>query len=248
MLKKLNELYDKKSNNDVLFLGCGPSIKEINYDLYIKLKKSYDIFVINNFIYHDFIIPTFYHLELKRYDFDIVKERYIQKDELYKNVNFIIPNHRLNLADALPNHEYIYTYTHKTYRNSDNAKAKITIPIDANYPTNHDRNILIKSYDASITSMFDLFYKMDYKNIYLHGVDMNNSYYFWSDKDPRWGSPIHHWTNKQHENKDPNLPHQTVRIADFIVDFSNKWKKVINCSKTSLLYDKLEFKELESLV
>jgi hypothetical protein len=130
LLKPIKELFKTKRNNIALLLGCGPSINEITEDIYTKIKK-YDIWTLNNFIYHNFIIPNYYYLELKKYDFDLFKQRMEEKRKLYKNVKFIIRNKKSNNINAIGrNHRYVYGYDYTHYRSYDNALANITVPID----------------------------------------------------------------------------------------------------------------------
>jgi hypothetical protein len=244
LLKPIKDLFKTKGSNIAILMGCGPSINEITEDIYTKIKK-YDIWTLNNFIYHNFIIPNYYYLELKKYNFDNFKQRMEEKRKLYKNVKFIIRNKKSKNINAIGrNHRYVYGYDYTHYRSHDNALANITVPIDANYKMSSD--ILTKSYDMSLSIILEILYKMEYQWIILIGVDLETSYYFWSDRDPKWGA-VCHYTNKEHEGKDPNLPHATAnRCEDFVYDFNTRFMKPLNKeifvgTKNTLLYPKLRY-------
>jgi hypothetical protein len=91
---------------------------------------------------------------------------------------------------------------------------------------------------------------MGYEEIIIFGIDLSNSYYFWSDGGKEFGETHHKW-NKQHEGKDPAQPHATYKIKDFIVDFNERWMKPNGRSlyvghKNTLLYPEVEFKDITS--
>jgi hypothetical protein len=245
---KYKSLKDFEKNGDtIVLLGSGESLNDIT-------KKQWDIILtknvwaLNNHIYHPFIVPNFYTYELKSYDFPIVKERFAEKWDKYKNVKYVLPNNRIDyLKKALPNDGnnatiYVYNYIIR----GKHPKLAPEQKINANYDPNG--NEFVKSYDASVNLMIDMFYKLGYNKIWLFGFDGGNSRYFWTGGDPIYGK-VHHQYNKQHEHNDPNRPHNAAAASvDFIIDFNKRHmipqgKEILIGSKKSILYPSLKLVE-----
>ncbi len=233
------ELIKYKKSDICVFLGCGPTINKINNDQWSNIKK-HDVWAINNWVYHPFIVPNFYHIETKQYDRLITKERLLEKKEKYKNVIFLIPNEKTSVfrnAVGEPNIEgfFLRRFYYKTILRDRRRTHSIW---NANYVI--DPNKVTVSYDTSLSGLIEILYKMKYKKVVLCGVDLNNSFYFWTGNDPKYGK-VHHQTNKAHEGKDPQKPHATYKIKDFIIDFNERFFKPIGCeiyigSKESALF------------
>ena len=218
-MRHIDEL---KRNSDVcILLGCGSSIDRIKPAQWQNMIK-YDLWAVNNWVYHPFIVPDFYHIECKHYDYRIMQRRLLKKQKEYKDVNFIFPKNkmigmkdgsRVRLSDVAFSKAKKYEYE---MRVRDSKREMKTF--------NSDYNItgkLTKSHDMSLTLLFELIYRMGYKKIVLFGIDLYNSYYFWTNH-PEYGE-VHHRTNKEHEGKDPKEPHNTHKIKDFIIDFNKRW-------------------------
>ena len=111
--------------------------------------------------------------------------------------------------------------------------------------------VLMKSYDMSLTTIFDLLFKFGYSKIVTFGIDLSNSFYFWSSGDVKYGE-VHHLTNKAHESKPPDRPHSTHRVLDFIIDFNERWMKkedreLFVGHKDTTLYPHLKWIDVRSL-
>lgn len=254
----ISDIFNKRGSDIAVLLGCGPSINEISDQQWDVINKN-DKWAVNNWLYHPTIVPTFYHVELKAYDFDLFKRRLTEKVDLYKDVHFIIPSirtvklvnketgekYRVGLDQAIPYQcQYVYKYDFASRgKHTMDVKEK---NINADYIIKSSS--LTKSYDTSMTLVLEILYKMGYKRIYLYGIDLINSYYFWTGGDERYGE-VHHQTNKQHEGKDPNLPHQTYKIKNFIVDFNKrhmmlKGRNIFVGHKKTMLYPEIEYKDI----
>ncbi|MHA1592738.1 MAG: hypothetical protein ACTSUP_09735 [Candidatus Heimdallarchaeaceae archaeon] len=248
-LRPLSELYQYKKSDICIFLGSGPSINKISDKEWKKITKC-DSWTVNNWVYHPFFVPDFYNVETKWYGYDILKRRFEEKHGLYKGTKFLFPSKRKvvknKLSDVVGNMPFKFNYLLK-YRDR-----KRTHPIfNADYQ--FDTIKLTKSYDMSITAVLELIYKMGYQKIFLYGVDLYNSYYFWTNKN--YGE-VHHQTNKEHENKNPNLPHSTEQyrerkglISSFIIDFNRRWllpegKEMFVGHKKTLLYPRLKYRNI----
>lgn len=247
-----SDLIKKKNKDIAVLLGSGPSINNITENQWDIISKHTDSWALNNWIYHPFFVPNFYHLELKHYNYNIIREYLEKKKELYENVSFIIPSSR---KIKFPNGEskMLGNVFPEYYKNIYGYKCILRgKPTDKKINSNYNMNKgLTKSYLASISIMMEIFYKFGYKTVFFYGVDMNDSYYFWSDnKDIK---KVHHRTNKEHEGKNPFSPHNTSHMVDFIIDFRDRWfsKKGINLytgSTNGLLSSKIECKDISEII
>ena len=62
-MKNLNKLKSVRNSDTAIFLGCGPSIKDLNKDLINKINKL-DIWSSNNFLLNEDITADFHHIEI----------------------------------------------------------------------------------------------------------------------------------------------------------------------------------------
>jgi len=241
MILPFKELYNKKKSHIAVFLGSGASVNDITEEQWSILTR-FDLWAVNNWVYHPFIVPDFYHIEVKKYDALIVKERLTEKWSKYKNVNFVIPKpkgEKSLVLDTIGHEKQSKIYTYDFNKRGAHPLRSSAQIIDANYDVKSP--ILIKSYDASVTLLIDMLYKFGYKHIILVGVDLSDSRYFWTGGDSKVYGRVHHQWNKQHEGKSPNSPHNTFHVIYFIVDFNNRHmkpnrKEIFIQSKKSLLY------------
>lgn len=222
-LHRLKELFDKRKNDTAVLLGSGSSINNITPQEWVSIQQC-DIWTLNNWVYHPFVVPDFYLVETKHYGYDILKRRFIEKCTAYEHCHFLFaygkvihfPDNRTAfLRDVVPDDFKRYEYSQVA--RDQRRRSKL---INADYdprPT-----CLTKSYDATLTLLLELLWKMNYRKLILYGVDLHNSLYFWSSGDLIYGE-VHHLTNKAHEGKDPQAPHNTIIVKDFIVDFARHW-------------------------
>jgi hypothetical protein len=256
-LKPISEMKKYKSSDIAILLGSGPSINEITNDRK-KIIEQHDTWTLNNWIYHPSIIPDFYHLELKYFNFFIFQRRMNEKRELYKNVKFFIadkdrkitlhfPDGSIkkragSLIDAIGGqHPYLFYFKQRFIGKSND---KI---IDAKYKMS--KKFVTKKHVASITVMLEMLYKFGYKKVYLYGVDLNTSSYFWTEGNKSVYGEVHHQYNKQHEGNAKDRFHATYRIKDFIIDFNNRFmipenKEIYTATKNTLLYPGLRYKDI----
>ncbi len=247
---KLNKY---KRSDVAVFLGSGRSINRISTPEWNAIKKC-DVWTVNNWVYHPFIVPNFYHIETKHYGYDILQRRLHEKKKMYGKTKFIFPTGKtIKMKDGsrrvLKN---VVAPEHSVFEYSMIGRdVKRTHPIfTADYVM--DEFTLTKSYDMSITCIFELLYKMGYKKIITFGIDLMDSYYFWTGGDPIYGK-VHHQTNKAHENKDPKEAHNTHKIKDFIFDFNDRWmkplgKEIVVGHKDSLLCSGLRKTSIRKLI
>ncbi len=253
MLSSVIELLTlRKTSDTAIILGSGQSINSITDELWNKINEC-DTWAVNNWIYHPFVVPRFYMIETKWYAYELLKRRLEEKRDLYRNTTFLFPSGKhirmrdgrsLPLKHVLPNElKYYELPLVSRGKRSD---------LDL-YNTSYEFNAygLHKSYDMSMTSLIELLYRLDYKRVILFGVDLYNSFYFWSSGEAKYGE-VHHIWNKQHEHNDPARAHNTSRIKEFIVDFNSRHfipnnKQIFVGYKDTTLYPALEYINLMEL-
>ena len=246
-LSNISLLKNKVRCNTCVFLGSGSSIKKITNQQWDIIKADYDIWAVNNWVYHPYVVPNFYHIEVKHYNYNLIQQRLYEKRKKYKKVDFIFPMKKSikTKNGKRPLHEVTFQGAKKfcyemKVRDARRTHSKFNADYQPSFRT------LTKSYDMSISTVLELIYHCKYKAVILLGVDLNNSFYFWSDGEKEYGE-VHHLTNKAHENKDPNLPHATHRIKDFIFDMNERWMKpekreIFVGHKDTILYPHLRLK------
>ena len=244
-------LIAQKNSDTAILLGSGQSINRITDAQWDKIIPQ-DIWAVNNWVYHPFIIPYFYHIEAKWYNYKILQKRLKEKQFLYQDVCFIFPKSKLIqlhdgdrplLRDIVP-----FDCARYEYDLIGRDKKRTHTPFTSDYEM--DNRKLTKSYDMSITLIFEMLYKFGYDRIITFGIDLHNSYYFWTGKSAC--GEVHHQTNKAHENKNPEEPHATHRVKDFIIDFNKRWMKPFNRSigvghQDTDLYPHLPYVPVEDL-
>jgi len=207
-MRPILEIKEKKKNNSAIFLGCGPSINDLDID-FIKDK---DVWANNNFIIHDSIVPDFYHLELKEHrNGPTFRKLLKEKENLYKNVNWILNEQRGYLLKSInPKiYENIYLY----------------------------RKIKVHCL-ASLTIILQIMAEMKYDRIYFCGVDLKNSNYFWTDNQKYRLPEILNSCKPDERDKNSIHPTGERKIQEWIAEFGkNKKIELINISKKSLLKD-----------
>lgn len=226
-------MLNKTRSNVAVFLGCGPSINNLTKEEWDRI-QTFDTWSINNWIYHPFFVPDFYHVELKSYDYPFFIEHLNDKRHMYQQkCHFLFPENasvridkdRIGLLHLLKDyHTTAYPIKHrnrdllKQIKKSCVVKNKKEIINTVNADYQFDDAYITKSYDISLTCIIEIMYKMGYKTIILYGVDLYDSRYFWTGGNQIYGR-VHHQTNKEHENKNPSLPHNTYIVLGFIIDF-----------------------------
>jgi hypothetical protein len=218
--------------------------------MWIRIINNFDIWTVNNWVYHPSVVPDFYHIECKWYNYQLMQRRFLEKRKMYANVNFIFPwrkTVKMKDKSILPLHQVAPPECRKFHYRARARDIRRTHPVfTADYkPT---IKAVTKSYDMSMTSVLEMMFHFGYRDIILFGVDLKDSRYFWGDGDPKWGE-VHHKSNKEHEGKDPNEPHATHRIKDFIVDFHRRHcepngRGIYVGHKDTALYPDLELREI----
>jgi len=239
MIQPLVNLKKEKKSNTAVFLGSGSSINDITPEQWIRINQ-YDTWAVNNWCYHPFV-PNFYHLEVKKYNKDLVRKRIEEKGNLYKKVNFIINKERSYLIGVVGLNRKIYNY----YMDKINMKKTTEVP--RNYIPNPSFNRLTCNLNSSFTMILELLWKMQYEKIIIFGMDMKDSKYFWTGR-PEYGETHCQW-NKDHRGSKATDPHAGAHIKNFIIWFNNTVLKRHNSKiyvgyKETLLYPEIEYMEI----
>lgn len=207
-MKSLKHIYKHKGSDTAVFLGSGSSINNISDELWNRI-GSYDTWTVNNWVYHPFV-PKFYHLEAKKINRQILKERFASRDD-YGDVVFIVNRDRKYLLDLIGGCKYIYGYRmHKI-----NAVSKSIIP---KYRPSNDPNVLTCNLNSSFTMVLELLCRFKYRRVVLFGVDLRDPLYFWTDRS-EYGVTHCQW-NKDHQGRRRDQPHNTCHIVKFVRWFS----------------------------
>jgi hypothetical protein len=232
--EKLSDVQNNIKSNTAVILGTGSSINLITDTQWEQLKK-FDLWAVNNWIYHPFIVPNFYHIEVKE-DRKIMKERLEEKWNDYKNVIYIVPRNQEVVLNAIGHLDEAKIYYYEYIKRNNCA-------VDANYPMIDRR--YTRSFNASISVVLEMVYRFGYKNIILAGIDLYNSKYFWTDGDPNIYGRVHIQFNKDgKEGKTMNDPHQISHITEFIIDFNSRHclpngKEIYIINSSTVLYPSL---------
>lgn len=217
----------QKRSDTCTFLGSGSSINRITPEQW-RLISQTDIWAVNNWVYHPSVVPNFYHIEVKHYNYELIQKRLLEKRDAYKNVHFLFQHGKKIKVSGVrrPLHQVTFAEAEK-YRYYLQARdpKRTHKPLNANYTP--APKLITKSYDMSVTSVLEMIWRFGYKTVVLCGVDLYDSLYFWTGGDLMYGE-VHHQTNKAHEDKDPAEPHACHRIKDFIVDFDRRWMRPKN--------------------
>jgi len=230
-VKHILALQEVKKNSSAIFLGCGPSINNIDPAFLEKL-KNLDVWTSNSWIIHNKIVPDFYHVEVKAHrSGPLFKRLCIEKSELYKNVNWLIDGTRGHLLEYVRPDLYksIYAYP-KYYRRETSGK----------YPL-HPQAVAVSN-NASLTVILDIMARMKYEKIYFLGVDMYSSRYFWTDNPDYLNANIPDIIKTcKPDERPPDSNHPTQKLKDFISEFGIANNiQMINLSKDSLLSENMK--------
>lgn len=237
-MEKLEKMYRLKGSDVAVFLGSGPSINNITGKQWKTISRL-DTWTVNNWVYHPFV-PKFYHLEIKRYNSELLKKRMRMRGDDYRNTNFIVNQRRTYLLDIIGPQKHIYGYE----------KRKINVlkePIVPKYKPSNDPNVLISNLNSSVTMLLELFCRFKYEKVVFFGMDLTSSLYFWTNR-PEYGETHCQW-NKDHEGRKPEQPHNTAHIKNFVVWFSKKRMDKVGGEffvghKDTLLYPDLKYLKL----
>lgn len=206
----MNNIIKYVTSDTAVILATGSSVNLITNEQWDKL-KTFDMWGINNWIYHPSIVPKFYHMEI-RYDEVLMRSRIAEKWELYKNVLWLVQRGRANITSCIdhPNEARILSY--ESVKSQNKAYGVTSL------------SQFVRYHNSSVTLVLDILYKIGYKHIIMAGIDLYNSKYFWSNGDTQYGK-VHINYNKQGDGKTIEDVHQVYVIKDFILEMNEKFMK-----------------------
>jgi hypothetical protein len=239
--KSINEL--KRESEDVVLLCTGASLNDIN-DKTWKWILEQDTLAVNNFVYHPWVVPKWNHLEIKSYDFPY-EQKYLEVkwNDGWKNVGYIFPTERADyISSCIGHNEEAKLFTYNFHRRGQHPKVNPNVVVDANFNPNDGK--IYKSYDTSMSSIFQILYLMNYNRIIIYGMDMTTSAYFWTTMD----IDVHDRWNKAREGKTVDKPHNAGHLKNYVIDFNErhmkpKGREILVGHKTTALYPSLRLLE-----
>jgi len=255
-----NEL--KKMSDTALFFGCGPSINDITKDDWEVLKK-YDVWAVNFFLYHDFIVPDFYYRGCGKTDefFDKFRGHWNKKKKgPYKDTKFITkPDHWGKIKKLDLDEVYIAHLRHSWKRSYKQALNKGLRKGELEKKTHE---IALKNFRimpnklyfygrATLCFLLVLMYQMGYKEIVLYGNDLNSKMYFWSDRPKneihwRWVKQTKMLSReREREGPHPNI----ISVKTFVPWFNKNYmnNRIFVGNKKTLLFPGTPYKSIEEL-
>ncbi len=236
----IEELLKSKKSDTAIYLGCGPSINNLTRDNSSAISE-FDIWTVNNFIFHNYIIPDFYHPEIKEHrDGPIMREMFSKKHEEYKDVNWVVDGNRPYISDMLNNYDKIYRY--------DKDVSNKLLQSGRYKPSGN--KLEVRCY-ASLSLLLETLIRMKYKKIYFLGCDLYSSEYFWTDNpdynhlDLQTKAPLMVSSKPDERHSKSIHPTQERNIAQYIKEFTEfNGVEAVNLSKKSLLKDYIKTEEL----
>jgi len=262
IFRHYNEL--ERTSDTAVFFGCGPSINDITQDDW-KVLKKYDVWAVNFFLYHDFIIPDFYYRGCGKHgtpDENYKKFKNLwnkKKKTSYKNTKFIIPERSRNCVSTITDDEVYLIRLYYSWKKSwFRRQKKSSNPVNYEYDVH---KIALEEFEimddaiyfygrASTCFLLVLMYQMGYEEIIIYGNDLNTKTYFWSDR-PReqihwqWAKQSKPGERGSKEGNHPNIISVTTFVPWFNENYMNN--RMFVGSKKTLLHPKVPYKSIEEL-
>ncbi len=240
------------SSKTCYILGSGGSVNKYERMVWFKISNEYSI-GFNDWLIHNFI-PQLFVIEL--YDNKENYEIYLNNLKIYlkkvSNVTFILKltklsKKSLNFYNRIKNHfgnnKFYVLYIFEVPGNNLRL-------FESKFNKLYSKTNLYFSKRASIAPLIILASKIGFKKIVLCGIDLNNSIYFYdeknSDLDNRMNKPIfNRYVGSSHSTNIVS-PNNKVKIDEVIKVINNKFSHNRVCeiyigSKSSELYKILPF-------
>lgn len=242
------DIMARKRSSTLVILGSGASINDIS-DSQWQFIARHDSIGFNFWFVHSFV-PTFYHVEYLRDQYELVNYIAIMKglEKRYREVPFLMSSNTANTGwhpkyrpEVFPRSVKLFVYPQFIIK---------SIPRDRAIEPSDFGDLTVNLGEApyiargSLTIVVHIGFQMKYDRIILAGIDLNNRGYFYDDLDcMKWktelfqkknGShPITVWSGGKYHAVDTFLP-----AFNEIVLKPNGTELFI-ASKSSLLYPSL---------
>jgi len=224
----------EKRKDFATILGCGQSINHLSKENIYFINNNTDVWSLNNFIINDDIVPNFYSVEIKYGINDkFFKNILTKKQDIYYNTTFMVgKKHIKNGKNIIPNIIDINKFNIYPYKINFVNNGYVS-PIS---------NLIKIIRGSSITLLFDRVCFLKYKKIYICGIDLINSSYFWTDNIyylNKYNIPLKlQWSNAfrgyRKEDRHKTYP-ITVKFLNEYIKYNNL--DVINLITGKRVYD-----------
>ena len=186
----LQYLLNHKIRNVALIVGTGESANMITSKNAYEIHDVADIWAMNQAFFHPYIIPRFYHLEMRAGTYgsnnDLWKFFDLSKRKLYTNTTFITTRRdKHSIAEMLTsNSPYpgcIITYQTTSKLNDKHGCTEYNIKkihISQFVTTNMH---VMEMCAASLTRIINIIFRLKYNKIAFIGVDLNNAAHFYTN-------------------------------------------------------------------
>ena len=236
-----DNLINRKKHDCAIILGCGKSISDLTEDNIAAL-KNFDVWASNSFMIHKSIAPDFYHLEVKAHrNGPLVSRLSKERAKLYAGTSWVLDQTReyifnfFDRASYSPKNILLYP---KKYRSEEHGSY---------FP--HPSHVSVSA-NASMTVIADLAVRMKYDTIYVLGIDMDTSEYFWTDSAEYADVEIENIikTTKPDE-RHPQSVHPTAHMVSYLPEFMRyNRQNFVNLSKRSLFKDVITTAEINDVI
>ncbi|MFA3790610.1 hypothetical protein AB6T38_05800 [Aliiglaciecola sp. SL4] len=173
--KKLNLKNIERSSDTIFVLGCGASINDLTESDWGIINR-HDSIGVNYFYAHDFR-PTYHMIELGQSPLSLtcvnqhlLSDKSRRNESVFMQIRHIMRRKEGKLCDENGN---LYLYSPSVPKSTS---VNLIKRIIKKWYSN--KNHLLH-HSSTLDCAIHFSYQMGYKNIYLLGVDLNNSKYFW---------------------------------------------------------------------
>lgn len=177
------ELLRHKRHHRALFCGSGPSVNLVTEGtLAAYFNSKFDVFASNQFFVHNYLKPSFYHVELKGSSIRFWEKHFLgntSKIAQYEGSNFIYNDDGITGMFMRKLGEVIKGNLFGYHPSSLVVKADVCGKGHGQYKSSCYP--LMKSCGASTTVILDLITSMGYKHVWFLGVDLKTSSHFWNN-------------------------------------------------------------------
>ena len=251
------DIMARKRSSTLVILGSGASINDIS-DSQWQFIARHDSIGFNFWFVHSFV-PTFYHVEYLRDQYELVNYSAIMKgvEKRYREVPFLMSSNTANTGwhpkyrpEVFPQNVKLYVYPHFIIK---------SIPRDRAIEPSDFGDLTANLGEApyivrgSLTTLVHIGFQMKHERIILAGVDLNNQRYFYDDFN------CMKWRTNQSSRKNSNHPTTAGRedkyhaVDTFLPAFNEivlkpNGTELFIASKSSLLYPRLRYHPLSDKV
>ncbi|AEO97959.1 hypothetical protein ENVG_00061 [Emiliania huxleyi virus 84] len=185
-----NYLLQRKTHDIALIIGTGKTANLITRDNAYRINMVADIWGMNQVFFHPYIVPKFYHLEMRSGNYGSNRELWSyfdqSKRQYYTNTTFLTTtSDKNNIADMLTNKypipDGIVTYRSKMMLNNREGCTESNLKYIYMSDMFNLNGPITEFCAASLTRIINIILRMKYNNIAFIGVDLNSAVHFYSN-------------------------------------------------------------------